>query len=130
MGAVATAMSKITPEKETKNARDIFKFLNTQGSDLRDLNGNNTLFTALIAAPGTHQVKVVYIMRLRTERIGPKIPIADKLLMLYGEGGPAIGPSQTLVLDATVRDKVLVKKLTPKNCTNGFQQRACSGSAA
>ena len=39
MGTFATAMSKITTEPQIKNSIDIFKFLNTQGSDLRGLNG-------------------------------------------------------------------------------------------
>ena len=58
-------------------------------------------------------MKVVYIMGPGTARIGQTSPIADKLLTLYGEGGPDIGPSQTLVLDSTVRDKILVNNLTP-----------------
>ena len=56
---VATAMRKITQETKRKNSRDTFKFLNTQGSDLQDLNGEETLFIALLPGPGTHQVKVV-----------------------------------------------------------------------
>ena len=108
MGTAATEMSKIKPETKRKNTRDIFKFLNTQGSEIRYLNGEDTLLTALLAVPGTHQIKVVYGMCLRTARIFQTSNIANKALTLYGEGYTAICPSRTLVLDATVRDKVLV----------------------
>ena len=59
-------------------------------------------------------------MRIGTERIGQTYPIANKLLTIYGEGGPGIGSSQTLVLDATLRDKVLVKNLNPEYLQTGF----------
>ena len=39
-----------------------FNFLNDPTSDLRDLNGDNTIFTAIIAVPGTQKVKVIYGM--------------------------------------------------------------------
>ena len=95
MGAVATEMSKITLETQRKNAREIFKFLNTQVSDLRDINGEYTLFTELLVATGTHQVKIFYRMGIITARIVQTSPIANKLLTLYGEGGSAIVLSQT-----------------------------------
>ena len=65
-------------------------------------------------------MKVVYKMGIITARIGQTSPIANKILTLYGEGGPNIGPSKTLVLDATIRDKVLVKNLTPEDIKTGF----------
>ena len=34
IGTVTTAIRKITPETQRKNAKDIFNFLNTQVSDL------------------------------------------------------------------------------------------------
>ena len=71
--------------------------------------------------PGTHQVKVVYKMGIITARIGQTSPIANKILTLYGEGGPNIGPSKTLVLDATIRDKVLIDNLTPEDVQTGFK---------
>ena len=55
-----------------------------------------------------------------TSRISQKYPIVNKVLTLYGEGGPGIGPSQTLVLDITVQDKVLVKNLTPEGVQKVF----------
>ena len=66
-------------------------------------------------------MKVVYGMGLGIARIGQKPPIANKLLTLYGEGGPAIGPYQILFLDATVRYNVLVKKPTPEDVQTGFK---------
>ena len=59
-------------------------------------------------------------MGLGKSRIVLTSPIANKLLTIYGEGGPTIGPSQILVLDATVRDKVTVKNLTPGYLQKGF----------
>ena len=56
-------------------------------------------------------MKVVYGMGVGTERIGQTLPITNKLLTLNGEGVPDIGPLHTLVLDATVRDKLLEKNL-------------------
>ena len=51
-------------------------------------------------------------MGLGTSRIGQTSTVGNKLLTLYGRGGPAIGPSHTLVSDEVVQDKVLVKNLT------------------
>ena len=65
-------------------------------------------------------MKVVYGMSLGTETSGQTSPITKKLIKLYVEGGPAIGPYQTLVLDATVRGKLLVKDLTPEDVQTGF----------
>ena len=59
-------------------------------------------------------------MGLGTARIGQTYPTSNKLLALYGEGGPAIGPSQTLVLDEAVRKKVMVHNLTPEEVHIGF----------
>ena len=73
-------MRKITPKKQRKNARDIFKLLNTQGSDLRAPNWEDTVLTALLAAPGTHKVKVVYGMGLGTGMIGQILTITKKSL--------------------------------------------------
>ena len=44
------------------------------------------------------KVKVVYGIGLLKESIGQISTISGKLLTLYGEGGPAIGNVQTLVL--------------------------------
>ena len=66
-------------------------------------------------------MKVVYKMGIITARIGQTSPIANKILTLYGEGGPNIGPSKTLVLDATIRDKVLINNLTLEDVQIGFK---------
>ena len=50
----------------------------------------------------------------------PNITHLKKLIALYGEGGTAIGSSWTLVLDVTVRDKVLVNNLTTEDVQTGF----------
>ena len=113
MGTVATTIIKIAPETQCKNAIDIFNFLNIQGSNLRGLNREDTLFTALILAPVTQQVKLVCVMGLGTASICQTSSIANKLCTRYGDVGPAISPSQTLVLEVIIRYKVLVKNLTP-----------------
>ena len=122
-GTAATAMTKMTPETQIKNAGEIFTFLKTQGSDLQDLNGEYTRFTEICAAPGTHQVKLVYGMGLGTERMVQKYPMTNKIPTLYGEGGPIIGPSQILLLDATVKYKVLIKNLNPEDVQTGSTNR-------
>ena len=68
-------------------------------------------------------MKVIYGTGIGTERFGQTLPTTNKLLIMYGERGPSIGPSQTLVLDATVRDNVLVKKLTSEDVQTGFTNR-------
>ena len=70
MCMVVTAMRKIALETQIKNAREIFNFLNTQGSDLQYLNREDTLFAALLSSPGTQQVKVVYGTGLVTAGVG------------------------------------------------------------
>ena len=94
---------------------------------LRDLNGEDTLFTSLLSAPGTHQLKVVYGKGLGTASIGQTLTISNNLLTLYGDGGPDIDPSHILVLYATVRDKVLVKNLTTGYVQTGFTNRNAVG---
>ena len=89
---LAQAMDDFSPVEQRKNAEEIYNFLTTQGNDLRDLSEEYTLFTALLSAPSTHQVKVVYGMGVVTARIGKTSPIAGKILMIYGEGGPHIVP--------------------------------------
>ena len=113
-------MRKISLETQRENAIDILNFLNTQGSDLQYLNGEDTLFTALFSAPVTQQMKLLYVMGIRTEWIGQTSPIVNKLITLYGEGGTTIGTFQILVLDATINDKVMVKNLTTEDLQTGF----------
>ena len=56
----------------------------------------------------------------RTSKYWPNISHRKKVLTLYGKGGPTIVPPHTLVLDATVRDKVLIKNITPEYVQPGF----------
>ena len=57
-------------------------------------------------------VKVVYGLGIGTAAISKVSPLANRLLALFGEEGMALGPAQTIVLDATMRDKALVKSIT------------------
>ena len=47
-------MDAILPEYQRENAQDIYNLLATQGNDLREINGEDTLFTVLLSAPVTH----------------------------------------------------------------------------
>ena len=113
MGDVAKEMRKITPADQRQNANDFHTFLWDVASDLRDLNGDTKLFTALVTVPGTHKVKVLYGTGLGTALIGQTNPaVANKVLTLFGEGGADIGPPTILILDKSIRDVVRVKSLT------------------
>ena len=68
-------------------------------------------------------MKVVYGMGLVTASIVQTFPVANKLLTLYGEGGPYIGPFHKLVLDAIVWGKVMVKNLIPEDFQTVFTNR-------
>ena len=109
---VATLFSNATLPDQRTAAASFFAFLQDPTTDLRDLNADTSQFTALIAVPGTHKVKLLYGMGIGTAAIGQTSPIANKVLTLYGEGGFDIGPPTVLMLDSTVRDKRMVKSLT------------------
>ena len=68
-------------------------------------------------------MKEVYGIGVGTARIIQTYPTANKPLTLDGEGGPDIVPSQTLVLDVTVRDTVLVKNLNIEYFQTSFTNR-------
>ena len=59
-------------------------------------------------------------MGIVTARVVQTSTIANKIITLHGEGFLSIGPSQTLFLDTTVQDKLLVKNLTPEDVQTGF----------
>ncbi len=108
-----TIESKATKEEQRQAATDLRDFLNDPTSNLRDLNGEPRIFTAIIMVPGKPEVKVVYGFELGTvARIGAISPIKDKVLAMYGDGGPTIGFPQVMVLEPTIRDPVQVKTPT------------------
>ena len=59
-------------------------------------------------------------MGLGTAGIGQKNPTSNKLLDLYGEGGPAISLYREILLDEAVQNKVMVKNLTPEEVQTVF----------
>lgn len=121
-GAVATAMAaQGPPATQRANADALYQFLLDPQNDLRDLNGDDTLFTALIAIPASCKVKVIYGMGFGTAGIGQASPIQGKLLALYSEGGGILGPAQAIVLDRTLRDTVRIKNLTDAEIEAVFQ---------
>jgi len=114
-GAVATAVSAMmSTEVQRNQAGDFFRFLTSVQSDLRDLNGDDTFFTALVSVPDTNKVKLIYRLGVGTAGIGQVSAVAGKLLALFGEGGRALGPAQSIVLDATLRDHLEMKNITPE----------------
>ena len=59
-GVVATAVSAMMSTDVQRNqAGDFFRFLTSAQSDFRDLNGDDTFFTALVAVPDTNKVKLI-----------------------------------------------------------------------
>ena len=60
-------------------AEACFNLLNDPTSDLRDLNGDNTIITAIIMVPGTQKVKVLYGMGQGTTHIGQVSPVANTI---------------------------------------------------
>lgn len=121
-GEVAKYINSSASSVELKaRAEACFVFLDDPTSDLRDLNGDTTLFTALIAVPGTQKVKVLYGMGQGTAQIGQVSPVANKMLALFGEGGAELGTPQVLVVPDTIRHKVTVKTLTDATILQAFQ---------
>ena len=103
------------------HAEACFDFLNDPTSDLRDLNGDKTIFTAIIAVPGTQKVKVIYGMGRGTAQIGQVSPVANKMLALFGEGGADLGTPQVIVLPDDIHVKYNVRCLTDAAILTAFQ---------
>ena len=114
-GAVARNMDETTKETQRAKAEELHNFLLDPASDLRMLNTEEDNYTALIAVPGTHKVKLIYGLGLGTSRIGHVSPIANKVLSLSGEGGPLLGTPTVMTFNPTIRDVHLVV-----NPTNEF----------
>ena len=104
-----------TKDLQRQQANEVFDFLSDPNADLRMLNNDEDIYTALVAVPGTHKVKLLYGLGIGTSRIGQVSPIANKLLTLYGEGGPLIGAPATLMFDASLRTLAPVRN--PTNAT-------------
>ena len=87
---------------------DLYAFLQEEFCNLRDLNGNHRSFTALVAIPGTHQVKVLFGLGAGSAGIGQVSPLQDKMLALTEKGNRQIGPPQPMVLPPTLTRKRLL----------------------
>ena len=111
-GAVARAVNaQLSPEEQRTQAQEFFAFLYDMQSDLRDLNGDDKLFTALVSVPDTNKVKVIYGLGIGTAGIGQVSSVAGKLLALFGEGGGGLGPAQSIMLESTIRDRLEMKNI-------------------
>ena len=123
VGDVAKAVlaSEPTPAAHRTKAEAFFAFLTSQQADLRDLNADTSVYTALVSLPNSNKVKVLYGTGIGTRRIGATNPTAGKLLALFGEGGGILGPPQALVLDSDIGNAVEAKNLTPQEVETVFQ---------
>ena len=115
IGTVAKELDSIPKTDQRKRAVDLFLFLSNDQTDLRDLNDDQRVYTALVAVPDTHKVKVIYGMGYGTQGVGPGSPIANKFLALFGEGGKNIGLPPVLIFDVDVR--TMAQVLTPDDET-------------
>jgi len=70
-GKVAKLLNaRAVPREQRMHAQAFFEFLDNPQNDLRDLKGeDSTAFTALVAVPGSHQVKVIYGLGIGTAGI-------------------------------------------------------------
>ena len=108
-------IDSISKLDQRQRAVDLFSFLSNDQTDLRDLNDDQRIYTALVAVPDTHKVKVIYGMGYGTQGVGPGSPIANKFLALFGEGGHNIGLPPVLIFDVNVR--TIAQVLTPDDAT-------------
>ena len=112
----------MSTEVQKKQAGDFFRFMNSVQSDLRDLNGDDKFFTALVAVTDTNKVKLIYGLGVGTAGIGQVSAVVGKLLALFGEGGGALGPAQSIMLDATIKDHLEMKNITADEVGTVFGQ--------
>ena len=101
-GMVSTAFGNIAPEEHRKRAGQLYSFLRDPNANLMRLNTDRTLRTCLVAIPSSKLVKVVYGLSFGVTGIETVSPLADKMLVLFGEGGGEFGTPQVLVMDKTV----------------------------
>jgi hypothetical protein len=71
--------------------------------------------------PDSNRVNLVYGLGFGTAGIGRVSPVAGKLLALTGEGGGEIRPAQTIVLEASLKDKVCMKNITTAQVATVFR---------
>ena len=122
IGAVTKAVAvKQNLEEQQAKAEALFQFLQTDRNGLRDLNGDESLFTSLVVVPDSNQVNLVYGLGFGTAGIGRVSPVAGKLIALTGEGGGEIRPAQTIVLEASLKDKVCMKNITTAQVATVFR---------
>ena len=86
-GIVSTAFGNITPEEHRKRAGQLYSFLRDPNANLMRLNTDRSLRTCLVAIPSSKLVKVVYGLSFGVTGIETVSPLADKMLVLFGEGG-------------------------------------------
>jgi len=72
--ALAFAAAAADTSAHRNQASNFYAFLNDPASDLRNLNGDTSQFTALVSVPDTSKVKVVYGLGIGTATIGQTSP--------------------------------------------------------
>jgi hypothetical protein len=120
-GCIAKEFAKVTLMEQRRVATTLHTFLADPQSDLRDLNGDQTPFTAMISVPGTHKLKILFGLGYGTSGIGQVSPIAKRLLALFGEGSAIMGPAQVISLDPAIRAEARVLNLTDAEIQTVFQ---------
>ena len=106
VGQMAKALTSDTAAAQRATASLYYDFLREPTSDLRDLNGDDKPFTAMVSVPDTCKVKIIYGLGIGTARIGQVSPIANKFLALHGKGGVLIW---TLILCRGERFELTVR---------------------
>ena len=121
-GTVTALFSaKGLPATQRENAEALHQFRSGAQNDLRDLNGHDKVFTALVSIPASCRVKLLYDMGFGTAGIGQALSVSGKLLALYSRGGGILGLAQAIALKADLRNSVRIKNLTAAEIEALFQ---------
>ena len=108
-GTLAKEFAKQLLETQRHAADQLFHFLwSSDNRDLLRLNMGQALLTALVAIPATNMVKLVFGMGVGLAGIGKVNQLANRLLMLHGEGDDIIGLPDILALHTDVCNKTEV----------------------
>lgn len=89
-----TMAARYTTAQLYRTAEELYALLQEEFCDLRGLNGDNRPFAALMAIPGTHQVRVLYGLGGGSAGIGHHSPLQGNILCLAGDGGKTMGPQR------------------------------------
>ena len=109
---VPTTLNDTPLLQQRTNAEELFTFLKSENVQYLDLNGDDTPRVALISIPLTKMVRVIYSLGMGSSGIGRTNALANKFLMLTGDGGKDIGPPTPLVLPRSIGETVEVHTMS------------------